>query len=89
MLYGIAGLTCLSVILRLELSGLLVPLVIQAWYMDRLDWLEGGATLLSSALAALSEWAEVLNVTICLNCGHQRRRYTVRRFALLAKFRVA
>lgn len=88
VLYGIAGLTCLSVILRLELAGLLVPLIIQAWYMDRLDWLEGGATLLSSALAALSKWAEVLSITACLKCV-QCRRHPVRRFAFLAKFRVA
>jgi hypothetical protein len=44
----------LSIILRLELVGLLVPLAIQAWWFDRVDWLEGGFTILASGLAALS-----------------------------------
>ena len=54
VLAGMAILTILAIIIRLELVGLLVPLAIQAWLQDRVDWLEGGFTIVVSALAALS-----------------------------------
>lgn len=55
VLVGLAIMTSLAVVLRLELAGLLAPLAIQAWYLDRLDWLEGGFTMLTSGLVALSK----------------------------------
>lgn len=62
VLAGLAILTILAVILRLELIGLLIPLAIQAWMIDRVDWLEGGFTMAVSALASLSEYIKVTEI---------------------------
>ena len=62
VLAGLAILTILAVILRLELIGLLVPLAIQAWLIDRVDWLEGGFTMAVSTLASLSEYHKCTSV---------------------------
>lgn len=54
-LAGLALLTASAVILRLELVGLLIPLALQAWYYERVDWLEGAFIVTASGLAATSQ----------------------------------
>jgi alpha-1,6-mannosyltransferase len=55
VLLGLALLTGLAVTMRLELLGLLAPLAIQAWMYDRVDWLEGAFTIISTAVSCASE----------------------------------
>lgn len=62
VLMGLAILTSLTIILRLELAALLIPLAIQAWWYDRVDLLEGGFAVGFSALASLSKPSTAVSV---------------------------